>query len=115
MKQRCCRQHRIGEVCGAKLVDMDNVTRVDEDCKICQEIIVKQRRLQKERDNIARWSREGERFAASLEKARREEKLIMQQIEELRLRRPSVIVKLNWEARGTIATPSPGIPGYHGV
>ncbi|OQU97719.1 hypothetical protein CLAIMM_03609 [Cladophialophora immunda] len=69
MKQRCPRQPRIGETCGARLVDTDNLSRTNEDCKHCQEKAVKERRLQKERDNLRRWRSEGDRFAASIAKA----------------------------------------------
>lgn len=100
MKLRCPRQHRIGEVCGAKLVDHESVTKVDDDCKLCQEIGVKERRLQKEKANIDRWSREGNKFSASIEKARREAQSLESLIEEMRGRRPSVNMKNNWENRG---------------
>jgi hypothetical protein len=41
-------------------------TKSDQDCKICQEIQVKARRFRKEKDNIARWSKEGSKFTAIL-------------------------------------------------
>lgn len=99
MKLRCPRQHRIGEVCGAKLVDTDSVTRTNEDCKLCQEIVVKQRKLQRERDNVERWKKEGTKFAASIEKSGRDSAALEETIQELRNRRPSVIVRENWMAR----------------
>lgn len=99
MKLRCPRQHRMGETCGAKLVDTDNVKKVDEDCKLCQEIGVKERKLQREKDNIRRWSREGGRFAASLERAQREAYDLEQTIRELRGRRVSISMSENWETR----------------
>lgn len=92
MKVRCQRQPRIGETCGARLADTDNVTQVDEDCRLCQEIVIKQRRLQKERDNIRRWSLEGDRFRASIERAQREAKQLEQTIEDMRSRRISVVM-----------------------
>ncbi|EXJ89237.1 hypothetical protein A1O3_02303 [Capronia epimyces CBS 606.96] len=100
MKVRCPRQPRIGETCGAKLVDTENVTRIDDDCRICQEIIIKQRRLQRERDNIRRWSLEGDRFRASIERAEREAKQLEETIEELRRRRVSVIMSpQTWQSQ----------------
>ncbi|EXJ95188.1 hypothetical protein A1O1_00307 [Capronia coronata CBS 617.96] len=107
MKVRCPRQPRMGETCGAKLLDTENVTRVDDDCRLCQEIIIKQRRLQRERDNIRRWSLEGDRFRASIERAQREAKQLEQTIEEMRNRRISVVVSQNWQNnRGQLS----GIP-----
>lgn len=90
MKQRCPRQHRIGETCGAKLLDHDSLVRVDGDCKTCQEIAVKQRRLQRERDNAERWEREGNKFRASIEKAHRESKQLEEAIADLQRKRTSV-------------------------
>jgi len=90
MKQRCPRQPRIGETCGAKLVDTENLTRMDEDCRTCQEKAVKERRLQRERDNIKRWRLEGNRFQASIERANREVQVLEQAIQELQNRRTSI-------------------------
>jgi hypothetical protein len=93
-------------VCGAKLVDTENVTKVDDDCRLCQEIVVKQRRLQKEKDNITRWSREGRKFAASIEKAQGEARSLEETIRDMGSRRPSVVVQNNWVARReTVAAP----------
>jgi len=100
MKLRCPRQHRMGETCGAKLVHHESVTKTNEDCRLCQEIKVKQRRLQKELDNISRWSKEGNRFSASIEKAQREAKQLEDTIRDLYNRRPSVMMKHNGQARG---------------
>lgn len=101
MKLRCPRQPRIGETCGAKLVDHDSVTRVNEDCRLCQEISVKERRLQRERDNIKRWSLEGNRFQASIERAQREARQLEQTIHDMRSKRSSVVLSRsqNWEGR----------------
>ncbi|KIW16308.1 hypothetical protein PV08_06359 [Exophiala spinifera] len=99
MKQRCPRQHRMGETCGAKLVDPDNVINVQDQCRICKEIEVKQRRMQKELDNIARWRREGDKFRASIEKAQREARMLQETIDELHSRRASVRYQLRNEAR----------------
>ena len=89
MKQRCPRQHRIGETCGAKLVDLDSVERVDAECRKCYEIQVKHRRLRKEVDNIQRWSREGNKFRASIEKALREKTALEEAIRQLQRDRVS--------------------------
>lgn len=100
MKERCPRQHRMGETCGAKLVHHESVTKSDQDCKICQEIQVKARRLRKEKDNIARWSKEGNKFSASIEKAQREAAALQEQIQEMYNRRPSIAMQMNGQARG---------------
>lgn len=129
MKLRCPRQHRMGETCGAKLVHHESVTKSPEDCKICQEITIKQRRLQKERDNIARWSKDGSKFAASMEKAEREAQQLAETIRELHNKRPSVMLQNRQGTRqvgpdlgfsvsqggrgvsGTTPTPYSSIPG----
>lgn len=90
MKQRCPRQHRMGETCGARLTDLDNLTKVNDDCKLCQEILVKRRRLQKEKDNITRWKREGTKFRASIEKAQREVKQLEEAIADMHSKRPVI-------------------------
>lgn len=100
MKVRCQRQPRIGETCGAKLVDTENVTRIGDECRLCQEIKVKQRRLQRERDNIKRWSREGTRFQSLIEKAQRDARDLEETIAEMVARRPSIAASNNYVARG---------------
>ena len=91
MKLRCERQPRIGETCGAKLADTSNLSYVNEDCRICQDIQTKTRRLRKEQDNIARWRNDNRtNFRASIEKATRESQQLAEQIHELNSRRPAV-------------------------
>lgn len=91
MMERCPRQHRIGETCGAKLVHPDHLSNASEACRICQEIGVKQRRVQKNNENIARWTPQGNQFAALLERARAENAQTKAKIEELNSRRPSIM------------------------
>ena len=91
MKQRCPRQPRMGETCGARLPDTDNISKLDEMCRVCIEKAVKVRRLHRERENIKRWSMEGGRFQASIERARREVQDLEHVIEELESRRASVL------------------------
>jgi hypothetical protein len=95
MKERCPRQYRMGESCGAKLVHHESVTKSDHACKICQEIQVKERRLRKNQEKIARWMKEGDKFRGSIEKAERESAFLHEQIEDLGSRRPSILMKLN--------------------
>jgi hypothetical protein len=90
MKQRCPRQPRMGETCGAKLPDLDNITTVAEPCRVCVEKAVKERRLAREEDNIKRWKQEGNRFSASIERAEREVHQLKQTIAELERKRTSV-------------------------
>lgn len=93
MMERCPRQHRIGETCGAKLVHTDHIEPRPEFCKTCQEMEVKKRRLQKVCENISRWAAEKGRFAASLEKAETERDLLVEKIKELHSQRPSVVFR----------------------
>lgn len=100
MKVRCQRQPRIGEVCGAKLVDTENVIRIGEECKLCQEIGVKERRLRREEANIARWSKEGARFTGLIERAQRDIRELQAALDEMRSRRPVNVARNNYLARG---------------
>lgn len=111
MKERCPRQHRIGETCGAKLVHDESITRSAEKCRTCQEIEVKHRRLKKIRENIDRWRAEGDRFAASLEKAYRENTELTEKIQELHARRPVVATKNNGERSGLGSRPNDSVRG----
>lgn len=90
MKQRCPRQPRIGETCGAKLVDTENLTRLDEDCRVCQEKAVKERRMAREKDNIRRWATEHGKFRASITKSTQEVLQLERALEDLEKRRTSV-------------------------
>lgn len=91
--ERCPRQHRIGETCGAKLVHSDYIEKKSDPCRVCQEIEVKKRRLQKIEDNIRRWNAEGDKFAHSLGKAKGEQDQLIEKIKELSYRRQSVIFR----------------------
>lgn len=88
MKERCPRQHRMGETCGVKLVHDGYLTHVNEKCRVCKDIEIKQRKLDKERQNIARWSKEGKKFLASIEKAENEIDHLAEAIETLESSRP---------------------------
>ena len=91
MKLRCPKQHRIGEVCGRKFIDTDNITRMPEDCRLCKDIEIKKNRLSKEVDNIRRWSQEGKRFESSISKARAQATELAGIIREMESRRPKNI------------------------
>ena len=98
MKVRCPRQHRLGETCGAKLSDMESITRMGDDCRICQHISVKQRRLQRVTDNLIRWRQEGDKFSATIEKARREAADLVTTIHKLHKKRTSFALSRKDEA-----------------
>lgn len=100
MMERCPRQHRIGETCGAKLIHQDHVTKNTDMCKVCQDIEVKRRRLAKVDDSIRRWTPERERFAASLEKARSERDDLIERIKTLHSRRQSVLFRTGSDRSG---------------
>jgi len=118
MVERCPRQHRIGETCGAKLVATENVDRSLELCRTCVDIDVKKRRLQKTNENIARWAPQGSQFASSLEKARAEKAQFQEKIRELESRRTSSALQPRNERSASglagfeTLTPSPPTEGY---
>jgi DNA repair exonuclease SbcCD ATPase subunit len=79
----------MGEHCGTKLTDHESITWIDEDCRICQDIQTKVRRLRKERENIMRWRNDPKtNFRASIEKAERESQNLEGQIRDLEQKRP---------------------------
>jgi hypothetical protein len=81
----------MGEHCQAKLVDTDNLAFLDEDCRLCQDIQTKTRRLRKEQDNISRWRSDSKvNFRASIEKAERESQQLQEAIREMTQRRPAI-------------------------
>lgn len=93
MMERCTRQHRTGETCGAKLTHPDHITSKQELCRTCQDIEVKCRRLRKVEENISRWKNQKEQFGASLAKAEGEQTELVEKIKELQLRRPKVLLE----------------------
>lgn len=104
MMERCPRQHRIGETCGAKLVHPDYIEPQETACKTCLEMAVKQRRLAKVSENIIRWAAEQDRFAASLEKAELERDQLQEKIKELHYQRPSVVFRGGGGDRNGVAS-----------
>ena len=69
LRQRCTKEHRIGETCGLKLI-FETHNKHDH-CKRCELVIRKQRRITKMKKDIARWRREGSRLA-TIEKTERD-------------------------------------------
>jgi hypothetical protein len=94
MKQQCPREWRTGETCGAKLSDDRYMNRSSEYCKICQDILVKRRRIKKEEDNLARWRREPGKFKASIEKSENERATLIRIVNYLDRTRPRAIFSL---------------------
>ena len=106
MKERCERQHRMGETCGKKLVHSDYVTMSPEPCRVCKDIDIKSRKLDKERQNIARWRQEGKKFVASIEKAENEVERLKETIDNLESSRVSKKFSLSSASRHTGMQPS---------
>ncbi|KAF2183997.1 hypothetical protein K469DRAFT_710372 [Zopfia rhizophila CBS 207.26] len=65
-RERCYKEHRIGETCELKLVYSPN--RKGNARKVCDQISTKNRRIKKMMADIERWQREGNR-TASIERA----------------------------------------------
>ena len=95
MKQQCPREWRTGETCGAKLSHDQCMSRSNEYCKICQDILVKKRRIKKEEENLARWKREPGKFRASIEKSEVERATLIRLVNDLERKRPRVAFSLH--------------------
>jgi hypothetical protein len=95
MKQQCPREWRTGETCGAKLSHDQCMSRSNEYCKICQDILVKKRRIKKEEENLARWKREPGKFRASIEKSEVERATLIRLVSDLERKRPRVAFSLH--------------------
>lgn len=95
MMERCPRQHRIGEACGATLIHEDFITKRSALCKTCYDIEVKNRQLRKIESDIRRWTFQEKRMSASLDKARNERHELLQRIKVLHSKRQSVKCSLN--------------------
>jgi hypothetical protein len=104
MKERCPRQHRMGETCGVKLVHPDFIYESDKACRICNDIEIKERKLAKEKQNIARWRKEGKKFQASMEKAENEIERLHEAIRGLQNNRPSNKMGLQGVVQDTLHT-----------
>jgi hypothetical protein len=83
MRERCPRQHRMGETCGSKLIHHDFLSQSVEKCRVCKDVDIKKRKLEKERQNIERWRKEGRKFLASMEKAENEVERLLEAIQVL--------------------------------
>ncbi|KAK4098020.1 hypothetical protein N658DRAFT_509939 [Parathielavia hyrcaniae] len=79
-RQQCEREHRVGETCGLKLIFQTYVQRGL--CQKCDQMVKKQRRVRKMRDDVERWRREGNR-RATIEKTRRDMAELAGQIDRM--------------------------------
>ncbi|KAK3315799.1 hypothetical protein B0H66DRAFT_271457 [Apodospora peruviana] len=79
-RQQCNKEYRTGETCGLKLV-YDTVLMQGQ-CKICDQMQKKERRVNKMSDDIQRWQREGNR-RATIEKTQQDIYDIQIQINDL--------------------------------
>jgi hypothetical protein len=79
-RQQCNKEYRTGETCGLKLIY--ETETVGEQCKVCDAINKKQRRLRKMMDDVSRWQREGGR-RATIEKTQADINDLELQINEL--------------------------------
>ncbi|KAK0616968.1 hypothetical protein B0T14DRAFT_254907 [Immersiella caudata] len=79
-RQQCNKEYRTGETCGLKLV-YDTSYQASQ-CKICDQISKKDRRVRKLSDDIMRWQREGNR-RATIEKTQRDILEIQDQMHDL--------------------------------
>lgn len=80
-RQHCQKEYRTGETCGAKLIY--ETMHIDKDCTMCEKIERKRRRLDKHKEDYARWSREPHKFKATLEKTYREMQELVAEIQSL--------------------------------
>jgi len=98
MRQQCPREPRTGETCrGAKLSHDDFIHRVPKRCPVCEALVAKETRLEKEKAQIWRWmeqERRGYRRQASIEKAFQTVGNLEGEIAELNAKRTSVCRRL---------------------
>ncbi|RKU49068.1 hypothetical protein DL546_003440 [Coniochaeta pulveracea] len=79
-RQQCNKEYRTGETCGLKLVYSTNYQQGN--CKLCDQIQKKCRRITKMQTDIARWQQEGNR-TATIEKTERDIHDITAQVNEI--------------------------------
>jgi len=68
-RAQCNKEYRVGETCGLRLVY--ETSWIESECKLCENMGKKSRRIQKYNEDIARWSTEDGR-SASVDHARQE-------------------------------------------
>jgi hypothetical protein len=70
----------MGETCGLKLINY--TTEIQANCKVCDQITKKKRRVKKMKDDVQRWQYEGNRWA-TIEKTNDDIAEINGQIQDL--------------------------------
>jgi hypothetical protein len=78
---KCNHEYRMGETCGMKLIN--NTENIQAQCKLCDKIETKYRRLNTEIERLARWRREGGVLKASMERTQNQIKDLEQEIRRL--------------------------------
>jgi hypothetical protein len=71
----------MGETCGMKLIN--NTENIGAQCKLCDKIETKYRRLNAEIERLSRWRREGGVLKASMERSQNQIKDLEQEIRRL--------------------------------
>ncbi|EPE02129.1 hypothetical protein F503_06133 [Ophiostoma piceae UAMH 11346] len=79
-RQQCPKEYRTGETCGLKLVYTTSYK--SENCKLCEQIEKKNRRLEKLQRDVERWRQEGNR-PATIEKTERDIEEIAERVNQL--------------------------------
>ena len=80
-KERCDKQHRMGETCGLRLIHTTIV--LPEKCATCIKIERKQRRLSRCMSNLKRWRKQRTQRKASIEVAGQEAAVLIRVIGSL--------------------------------
>lgn len=93
MMERCPRQPRMGETCGAKLTHPEYIVRQPYLCKTCKLIGIRTRQYQRLADRIHRWSSQADVFPASLHKAQVEKRRLSEEIGLLADQRSSAVFR----------------------
>ncbi|KXX83031.1 hypothetical protein MMYC01_200470 [Madurella mycetomatis] len=92
-REQCYRERRTGETCGLKLIYHTDI--VSSPCKVCDAITKKVRRMQKMKDDIYRWQREGGR-RATIEKTQGDILEINAQVEQLYIDHYTRVTSINY-------------------
>lgn len=77
---QCHKEYRMGETCGQKLIYHTEL--LDQQCRLCDQIEKKNRRLRKMWADMERWRAEGNR-RATVEKTERDYRDVAAQISQL--------------------------------
>ena len=88
MRERCPREKRLGQVCGAKLVHPETSSRVSASCTVCANLAIKRRRLQKAQEQMA-WKRSNGSFENSAARLKEEMRDLCGEISSLESKRES--------------------------